>query len=84
MEVEEFLPTWAKDTQGTSTVQTIEDATQAAIAKGKRRLELPKWVAAFENLVLASAACGTWKYTAAKAHLRVCLEIAGTTRSNGR
>ena len=83
MEIDEFLPAWAKESQGTSAVAcaTADDASQAAIAKGKRRLDLPKWVAAFENMALASAACGIWQYTAAKAHLRVCLEIAGEVPS---
>jgi len=40
------------------------------------RMDMIKWMAAFDGHALAADACGIWSYAAAKAHLRICMQVA--------
>ena len=40
------------------------------------RMDMMKWMVAFEMYALAAEAAEVWTYTSAKAHLRICQQIA--------
>ena len=48
----------------------------------KKHLDVVRWQAAFQAYALAADACGIWMFADALAHLRVCMEIAATTRNH--
>ena len=81
MEVSEFLPSWA--TIG-SALDLEGLANPELQPKAKRRLDMVRWIAAYQNLQLAEAANELWDYTASAAHLRNCLEIAAGSQNEGR
>ena len=87
METMEFAPPWAKqakkDTVAEEDVQLVQQACAIAKALGKgtareekRRPDNIAFLAAMENFSLAAHAVGIWTYTAARAHIRVLMEIA--------
>lgn len=41
-----------------------------------QRLDMVQWTLAFESFALAAHACEMWTYTATRAHLRICLQVA--------
>ena len=95
MAVKDFLPSWAKE------VADIPE--DGEVATRHARLDMRKWVVAFDNLALAYAANDVsfrrkvflheslfflctlqiWTYADSKAHLRVCLQVAGKTSRVG-
>ena len=40
------------------------------------KMDMMKWMVAFELYALAAEAAEVWTYTSAKAHLRICQQIA--------
>ena len=91
MAVKDFLPSWAKE--------VVDIPEDGEVATRNARLDMLKWVVAFDNLALAYAANDVslrhkaflhellfffctlqiWTYADSKAHLRVCLQVAGNT-----
>ena len=55
-----------------------DDAARVAVKKSakSKRLDMVKWVAAYDAWALAAASVGCLPYTAAKAHFRIALQVS--------
>ena len=84
IDVEDFLPAWAVEVGSGSDAANTAEETDFAGASRKKRLDVIRWTSAFLNMALAADAVGTWKYPSAMAHLRTCLQIAGTAGTEHR
>ncbi len=44
-----------------------------------KRLDMVRWMAAAENMSMAYAFTDVWQFSASRAHIRNCMQIAGET-----
>ena len=93
-----FLPRWASgvpsseegqgqpsgDNQAVSHVTQLAGMLRVGHFFCQAKLDMVKWVACYHAFALAASACGVMTYTAAMAHLRVCLQIAVSAGLDGR
>jgi hypothetical protein len=48
---------------------------------GDKKLDMVRWIAAYMNFAIAADAAEVWPYCSAMAHLKVCLQVAGSHSS---